>query len=140
MIMKNRCYSDLIKYNSFEDRFRYLKLDGFIGIETFGGSRWLNQYFYSSKEWKTLRDEIIIRDNGMDLGLDGYPIRGAIYIHHMNPINEKDILAHDDLLINPEFLICVSRETHNAIHYGTSDLLVKDPIIRYKNDTCPWKQ
>ena len=140
IIMKNRNYTKLLTFKTFEERFLYLKLSGNIGYETFGSSRWINQKFYMSSEWRRIRDEVIIRDNGMDLGIEGYPIYGKIYIHHMNPITENDILAHSAYLVDPEFLICVSSETHNAIHYGNFENISKDPIIRFPNDTIPWKK
>ena len=137
--MAIKTYSELIKYSTLEERFEYLRLDGTVGQETFGFDRYLNQIFYSSREWKSLRDQIIIRDNGCDLGLDGYTIGGIIIIHHMNPITKKDILQRTDAIMNPEFLITVSHRTHQAIHYGDRNLLPKSPIIRTKNDTCLWK-
>ena len=137
--MAIKTYSELIKYSTLEERFEYLRLDGTVGQETFGFDRYLNQIFYSSREWKSLRDQIIIRDNGCDLGLDGYTIGGVIIIHHMNPITKKDILQRTDAIMNPEFLIAVSHRTHQAIHYSDRNLLPKSPIIRTKNDTCLWK-
>jgi hypothetical protein len=137
--MKIRTYSELIQLPTFEERYRYLRLRGAVGEETFGFDRVFNQRFYSSVEWKRLRREIIIRDNGCDLGMDGWGIPGNIFIHHMNPILLKDILTASDLLLNPEYLVCTSFETHNAIHYGDENLLATAPIERTKNDTCLWK-
>lgn len=134
-----KTYSELIQLDSFEDRYRYLRLDGEVGKETFGFDRYLNQIFYKSPEWKAIRDEIIIRDNGCDLAMLGYEIRGRILIHHMNPITKRDILERSDLLLNPEYLICVTKRTHDAIHYGDENLLMTGPIERTKNDTCPWR-
>lgn len=134
-----RTYSELIKYPTFEDRFNYLKLNGVVGEDTFGFDRWLNQRFYNSKEWQNIRDFVIIRDGGCDLAMDGYEIRGKLYVHHMNPIEQTDIIHSTDILIDPEYLICVSHNTHNAIHYGDISLLVTDPVERRPNDTCPWK-
>lgn len=134
-----RTYSELIKFDSFKDRFNYLQLDGSVGSETFGYDRYMNQMFYRSHEWKSIRDEVIIRDNGCDLGVDGYDIHGRIYIHHMNPIMLKDIEEQTDLLMNPEYLIATTHSTHNAIHYGDEDLLPLLPRERTANDTCPWK-
>lgn len=134
-----RTYSDLIRLPTFEERFRYLKLDGLVGKDTFGFDRYLNQEFYRSKEWKEVRDFVIVRDNGCDLGMDGYEIVGRIYIHHMNPITVNDIVHSSDFLLNPDYLICVSHNTHNAVHYGDEDLLVTAPVERKKNDTCPWR-
>ena len=135
-----RTYSELIRLPTFEERFRYLKLDGLVGKDTFGFDRYLNQEFYRSKEWKEVRDFVIVRDNGCDLGMGGYEIVGRIYIHHMNPITVNDIVHSSDFLLNPDFLICVSHNTHNAVHYGDEDLLVTAPVERRKNDTCPWKR
>ena len=134
-----RTYSDLILLPTFKERFEYLRLDGVIGEDTFGFDRYLNQRFYHSREWKQLRDHIIVRDNGCDLGVDGYWIRGDVYIHHMNPISSRDIFGQTSILLNPEYMICVSRDTHNAIHYGNESLIDRDPIERKPNDTCPWK-
>lgn len=114
--------------------------DGRVGEDTFGLDRYLNQQFYKTREWKRLRDELIIRDNGCDLGVDGYDIHGRVIIHHMNPITKDDILNQTDYLMNPEYLICTTHNTHNAIHYGDESLLILDPIVRTKNDTCPWKR
>ena len=135
-----RTYSELMTLSTYEDRFRYLKLDGSVGKDTFGFDRWLNQVFYRSPEWKRLRDEVIIRDQGCDLGILDREIFGRILIHHMNPISKEDILERTDLLLNPEYLICTSKRTHDAIHYGDEDLLIKDPVVRRPNDTCPWKK
>lgn len=136
-----RTYSELCQLQTYKERFEYLQLsDGRVGEDTFGFDRYLNQQFYRSREWKRLRDELIIRDNGCDLGIDGYNIYGRVIIHHMNPITKDDILNQTDYLMNPEFLICTTHNTHNAIHYGDESLLVLDPIERTKNDTCPWKQ
>ena len=135
-----RTYSELMRLPTFEERFRYLKLDGLVGKDTFGFDRYLNQEFYRSKEWKEVRDFVIVRDNGCDLGMDGYEIAGRIYIHHMNPITVNDIVHSSDFLLNPDYLVCVSHNTHNAVHYGDEDLLVTAPVERRKNDTCPWKR
>lgn len=135
-----RTYSELILLPTFEERFEYLKLDGFVGQETFGFDRYLNQIFYRSPEWKRLRNEIIIRDNACDLGMEDRDIFGRIFIHHMNPITKDDVLSRSDILLNPEYLICVSKLTHDAIHYGDKDLLIMDPVVRRPNDTCPWKK
>jgi hypothetical protein len=138
--MSIKTYSQLIRLPTFEDRFEYLKLKGSVGKDTFGHDRYLNQVFYSSMEWRRLRDEIIIRDNGCDLGIEGREIGGKVYIHHLNPLGANDILTHSEYLVNPEYLICVSFETHNAIHYGDINLLPRDPIERKRNDTCPWRR
>ena len=137
--MSIKTYSELISLPTFEERFKYLQLKGSVGKETFGFDRYLNQNFYRSAEWKRVRDKVIIRDNGCDLGIEDRLIYGNVLIHHMNPINDKDIYNLTDILLNPEYLICVSHNTHNAIHYGNEELLAKAPIVRTKNDTCPWK-
>lgn len=135
-----RTYSELIKLPTFKERFEYLKLGGVIGEETFGFDRYLNQMFYKSREWKKLRNDIIVRDNGCDLAMpDREIIDQTILIHHMNPITKEDILNMTEFVLNPEYLICTILNTHNAIHYGNSDLLYQEPIIRYKNDMCPWR-
>ena len=139
MMIMNKSYSELVKLQTLRARFEYLKLSDKVGKETFGFDRYLNQRFYKSAEWNRLRDEIIIRDNGCDMGLEDYPINGRIIIHHMNPLTPNDILFHGDFLLNTDNLICVSHNTHNAIHYGNFDLIDNDPIIRTKNDTCPWR-
>lgn len=139
MTMIIRTYSELITLPSFEERYRYLKLDGSVGKETFGFDRYLNQDFYRSKEWKHIRDEIIVRDCGCDLGIIDREIPTRIHIHHMNPISVKDIVNATEFLLNPEYLICVSHSTHNAIHYGDESLLVTAPVERKRNDTCPWR-
>lgn len=134
-----RTYSELIQLPTFEERFDYLRLDGVVGKDTFGFDRYLNQQFYRSSEWKRIRNQVIVRDNGCDLGIDEYEIRGRILIHHMNPISIEDLQYMSDLLMNPEYLICVSHRTHNAIHYGDESLIVTAPIERSQNDTCPWR-
>ena len=134
-----RTYSELILLPTFEERYEYLKLGGAIGEETFGFDRYINQIFYRSKEWKKVRDLVIVRDNGCDLGISDREIYGRIYIHHMNPISLEDIERKSDLLLNPEYLITLTHNTHNAIHYGDRSLLVTAPIERLPNDTCPWR-
>ena len=132
-------YEELLLIPDFLGRFRYLKLDGVIGDETFGWERYLNQQFYHSNEWKNLRHRIITRDAGCDLGVSGREITGRIYIHHINPIEPKDIYKHSDILLDPNNLICVSKRTHDAIHYGKEDMLFDGITERKPNDTCPWK-
>lgn len=134
-----RSYSELCTLNTFEDRYKYLRLSGAVGKDTFGFDRYLNQIFYRSQEWKSVRDKVIIRDDGCDLGVKGYEIHGRIYIHHMNPIMLKDIEQRTDFLLNPEYLISTTHSTHNAIHYGDESLLPLVPKERSANDTCPWK-
>lgn len=136
----NLNYTELLKLKTFEERFRYLRLGGKVGAETFGFDRYVNQKFYKSAEWKRVRDKVILRDHGCDLGAEGHDIFGRILIHHMNPIAVTDIERCTDILLNPECLICVSHITHNAIHYGDESLLVKAPMERKPNDTCPWKK
>ena len=138
-IQTMRTYSELSKLKTFKERFEYLKLDGLIGEETFGWDRYLNQVFYKSPEWKSTRDKIIVRDNGRDLGVEGYDIFGKIIIHHMNPMSLGDIANRNPDIFNPEYLICVSHGTHNAIHYGDANQLNLGPIERTANDTCPWR-
>lgn len=135
-----RTYTELSKLNTFKERYEYLRLDGNVSEETFGFDRMLNQKFYRSAEWKRIRDEVIVRDLGCDLGVEGYDINTKIYIHHMNPITKMDLVDQTEFLLNPEYLICCSFNTHQAIHYGSEDLTPQDPVIRTKNDTCPWKK
>lgn len=137
--MSIRTYSELITIPTFEERFEYLQLKGSVGKDTFGYDRYLNQVLYRSPEWKRLRNQIIIRDGGCDLACDGYDIYDKVLIHHLNPITVEDVLARSRKVFDPDNLVCVSHNTHNAIHYGDMDLLVAGPIIRTKNDTCPWR-
>ena len=140
MNLKNiRTYSELITIPTFKERYEYLRLKGFVGEETFGYDRHLNQSFYRSKEWMDIRDYVIVRDNGCDLGMPGHEIHGRILIHHMNPITKEDILRRSEFLLDPEYLISTIKLTHDAIHYGDENLLMDEPIIRTKNDTCPWR-
>lgn len=134
-----RTYSELIRLPTFEERFEYLRLDGLVGKDTFGFDRYLNQLFYNTSEWKHIRNDIITRDFGCDLGIPDLEISGRIYIHHINPLTKEDILYKTDYLFNPEYLICTSFDTHQALHYGNTDRLQRGPIIRTKNDTCPWR-
>lgn len=132
-------YSELVLFPTFEERFQYLRLDGIVGQETFGFDRYMNQYFYRSKEWRRVRDIVIARDAGCDLGIPGREIFGRVLIHHMNPIRPDDIRGRSDILLDPEYLITTVHETHQAIHYGDESLLITAPIERMRNDTCPWK-
>lgn len=134
-----RTYSELSQLKTFKERYEYLRLGGIVGNDTFGFDRYLNQIFYKSKEWKDIRRFVIIRDNGCDLGIDGYEIHGTILIHHMNPICIEDILKRSDILLNPEYLITTVLSTHNAIHYSDDSQLITAPVERSKNDTCPWR-
>lgn len=137
--MSIKTYSELILLPTFEERFKYLQLNGRVGDDTFGFDRYINQKFYRSAEWKRIRDYIIIRDNGCDLAADGHEIHGRILIHHINPITISDIKFSTEYLMNPDYLICVTHNTHNAIHYGDEKQIITGPIVRTKNDTCPWK-
>ena len=134
-----RTYRELSRLKTFDERFEYLKLNGFVGEETFGYDRYLNQMLYKSPEWRSLRRDIIIRDNGYDLGLEGYDIQGMIIVHHMNPISIDDLKTFSDDVVNPEYLICVSSLTHKAIHYSDKSLIPQMPVERRPGDTCPWK-
>lgn len=138
--MSIRTYSELITFPTFEERYDYLRLGGKVGEETFGFDRYLNQMFYRSKEWRSIRDYVIARDVGRDLGIEGHEIRGKILIHHMNPITKDDILRRSEYLLNPEYLISTIKNTHDAIHYGDKSLLIIAPIERTRNDTCPWRR
>ena len=134
-----RRYTELRRLTTFKDRFDYLRLAGIVGESTFGFDRRLNQLLYTSSKWRRLRRDIIIRDNGCDLGVEGYDLYNKIIVHHMNPLTLKDIEEVSDDIFNPEYLICVSQRTHNAIHYGDESLLPHGPVVRRPNDTCPWK-
>lgn len=136
-----RTYSELIRLPTFLDRFRYLQLGGQVGVETFGYDRYLNQILYRTAEWKRFRNEIIIRDNGCDLACEGYEIVGQrILVHHINPITVEDVLKRDPKVFDPENVITTVLNTHNAIHYGDESLLLRGPIERKPNDTCPWRR
>lgn len=138
--MNIRTYSELSKLRTFKERYEYLKLSSVVGEDTFGYDRYLNQQFYKSKAWKRVRDQVIIRDNGCDLGMDDRYINSRIYVHHMNPITKSDIINLTEYLLNPEYLICVSKNTHDAIHYGSEELLYTNHMVeRRPNDTCPWR-
>ena len=134
-----KTYSELITIPTFKERYEYLRLKGLVGEETFGYDRYLNQSFYKSREWMDIRDYVIIRDNGCDLGMPGHEIHGRILIHHINPITKEDILRRSKFLLDPEYLISTIKTTHDAIHYGDENLLMDEPIVRTKNDTCPWR-
>lgn len=134
-----RCYTDLIQLNTFLDRYNYLKLKGQVGIDTFGLDRYLNQTLYRSSKWRRTRDKVLLRDNAYDLGMEDYSIFDKVIVHHMNPLTLEDIEEDVDEIYDPEFLICCSFNTHNAIHYGDEKLLPKLPVERRPGDTCPWK-
>ena len=135
-----RTYTELSKLKTFKERFEYLQLNGVVGEDTFGFDRWMNQQFYHSKEWLDIKRQVLIRDEGRDLGLPGYEITGRVLVHHMNPISKEDIIKRSAILLNPEYLICVSKRTHNAIHYGDDRILQPAFVERRPNDTCPWKR
>lgn len=137
--MKHRSYSELRQLSTFKERYDYLKLNGRVGAETFGYDRYVNQRFYHSTEWKHIRDQIIIRDNGCDLGVEGYDIHSRIYIHHLNPMTVDDIGQSRQMILDLDNLICVSFDTHQAIHFGDESLLPQLPIERTSGDTCPWR-
>lgn len=135
-----RTYTELCRFETFKERYEYLRIGGKVGEDTFGFDRYLNQLFYKDPEWLSVRDEVIVRDSGCDLGILDREIQGRIIVHHMNPITKKDILTRSRFLLDPEYLICTMKSTHDAIHYGDINLLMLDPIVRTKNDTCPWKR
>lgn len=137
-MMRSRCYSELRCIDTFEERFEYLSLRGVVGEQTFGFDRWLNQEFYTSREWRLARREVILRDHGCDLGVRGHEIPFGLLVHHMNPLTVRDIEAGEDWIIDPEFLITTNRRTHNAIHYGNADLLPKPVVERRAGDTKLW--
>ena len=134
-----KTYNKCIKYKTFDERFEYLQLHGLVGEETFGYSRYLNQLLYRSPEWKRLRQQIILRDHGCDLAVEGYEVCGKILIHHINPISLQDIEERNPKVFDMNNLITVSFMTHQAIHYGSKDLLLLDPVERKPNDQCPWR-
>lgn len=136
--MKTRTYSELRKLDTFEERYAYLRLDGVLGQRTFGFDRWVNQRFYKSREWLTVREQVIVRDNGCDLGLDGFEIFSGLLVHHMNPISVDDLEQGLEWVINPDYLITTSLRTHNAIHYGDENLLPRAPVVRKAGDTTLW--
>lgn len=138
--MNIKTYSELITLPTFEERYRYLKLGGKIGVETFGYDRYLNQILYNSPEWKRFRDKMIVRDNGCDLAMEGFEIYGMILLHHINPISVEDVLRRDPKIFDPENVISTILNTHNAIHYGDESLLMLSPKPRVANDTCPWRR
>lgn len=138
-IITRLSYEELIKLETFEDRFNYLSLSGKVGEATFGGHRYLNQILYQTEKWKSTRREIILRDNGCDLAHEDYVIHGSIYIHHLNPITIDDILEQRPCVFDLDNLICTTFNTHNAIHYGNENLLPKKVTERKKDDTCPWR-
>ena len=139
-MMKMKTYKELMRLSTFEERFEYLKLAGRVGIETFGYDRYLNQIIYRTAEWKRFRRDMILRDNGCDLGCEGYEIFGNILVHHINPITVEDVVNRNPCIFDPNNVICTSLNTHNAIHYGDETNLITEPVVRKPNDTCPWKR
>ena len=137
--MKIKSYSEMCSFSTFIERFNYLKLNGKVGIETFGFDRYLNQVLYCSHEWKRFRRQVIIRDNGCIFGLDGYNINGRLIVHHINPITLEQIEQRDPMIFSMENVVCVTHNVHEAIHYGDESIIPTDPIVRKPNDTCPWK-
>lgn len=135
-----RTYEELSKLETLEERFEYLRLDGAVGAETFGTDRYLNQKFYKSKRWRKAAGDAIIRDNGCEMGHPDFPINGPILVHHLNPITIEDVVNQNANLYDLNNLVCTSKITHNAIHYGNEELLPKNPVTRSANDTCPWKK
>jgi hypothetical protein len=136
---QSKSYSELSRLRTFQERFEYLKLGGFVGRETFGYDRYINQQFYKSPEWRRVRRNVILRDQGCDLGVEGYDIFGRVLIHHINPITLEDLEERSPIAYSMDNLICVSHATHEAIHYSDYDILPQDPVERFPNDTCPWK-
>jgi hypothetical protein len=136
--MRIRSYSELVRLETFEEKFEYLRLDGQVGNVTFGFDRWLNQQFYTSREWRQVRQEVIVRDWGCDLGVDGYEVHARLVIHHMNPMVSSDIVGGESDILDPEFLISTAHLTHNAIHYGNASLLPRPAVERRPGDTKLW--
>ena len=135
-----RTYRECIQLSTFQERYRYLQIGGQVGKETFGFDRYLNQMLYRTSEWKHFRRDMIVRDNGCDLGCEGYEIYGNVLVHHINPITVEDVINRNPCIFDPNNVICTSLNTHNAIHYGDETLLITEPVVRKPNDTCPWKQ
>ena len=142
MTMRNtmtRSYLECMQLLTFQERYRYLQIGGLVGKETFGFDRYLNQMLYRTPEWKRFRRDMIVRDNGCDLGCEGYEIYGNVLVHHINPITVEDVINRNPCIFDPNNVICTSLNTHNAIHYGDETLLITEPVVRKPNDTCPWK-
>lgn len=137
----SKSYTEMSLLPSFDERFKYLKLNGQVGSDTFGFDRYMNQDFYRSAEWKHIRSYVIARDEGCDLGIPDCQINGRVFIHHINPISKEDVILGNEKLLDPENLVCISMDTHNALHYGDDSILNKNKIIeRTPNDMCPWKR
>jgi hypothetical protein len=133
-----KTYSEMRNFETFEERYEYLKLGGSVGVSTFGFDRYINQAFYASSQWKSARRQVIARDRGCDLGAAGYEIQHGLLVHHINPMDANDVIDHEDWILNPEYLITTSSKTHNAIHYGDSSLLAKPFVPRISGDTKLW--
>lgn len=140
MMTTTKSYSELMRLKTFEERYQYLRIGGAVGAETFGYDRYLNQILYNSHDWRKFRNPIILRDNGCDLACLDRELESRVIIHHINPITVEDVLNRDPKIFDPENVICVSHNTHQAIHYGDENLLYKNPVERKPNDTCPWKR
>ncbi len=138
--MITKTYTELSRFETFDARFDYLNLQGVVGETTFGYERWLNQGFYRSRAWRNVREQVIIRDNGCDLGVEGYEIHREILIHHINPMSPRDIEDAEEWILDPEFLITTTKTTHNAIHYGTREFLPRPPVDRTPGDTLLWSK
>lgn len=136
--MKTKTYSEMLQHQTFEDRYEYLRIGGSVGTSTFGFDRYINQSFYTSSEWKHVRNQVIVRDNGCDLAVPGYEVNGALLIHHINPLTSDDLIHHEEWVLNPEYLITTTQSTHNAIHYGDRSLLPKPFVPRRPGDTKLW--
>ena len=134
-----RTYRECMQLPTFQERYRYLQIGGRVGKETFGFDRYLNQMLYRTSEWKRFRRDMIVRDNGCDLGCEEYEIYGNVLVHHINPITVEDVINRNPCIFDPNNVICTSLNTHNAIHYGDETLLITEPVVRKPNDTCPWK-
>ena len=140
MSMNIKSYSECILLPTFLERFRYLQIGGYVGKETFGYDRYLNQILYRTPEWKRFRRDMILRDNGCDLACEGYEIHGNILVHHINPISVEDVINRNPCIFDPDNVICTSLNTHNAVHYSDESILITEPVVRKPYDTCPWKQ
>jgi len=135
---RTRTYSELRRLETFEERYHYLELRGYLGESTFGFDRWMNQRFYKSNEWRTVRNQVIVRDNGCDLGVPGFEIYSGLLVHHMNPLSVDDLEHGEEWILDPNFLITTSLQTHNAIHYGDESQLPRGPVERKAGDTRLW--
>lgn len=136
--MRSRSYSEMRTYVTFEDRYAYLRLAGEVGAEVFGHDRWINQSFYRSRQWRAVRDFVIVRDNGCDLGVPGHEVHREGLVHHINPMTPEDLVAGEEWVLDPEYLVLTTQRTHNAIHYGDASLLRQSPVARRPGDTKVW--